>query len=44
MPQGRVMKVWEIFVQHDLAEMMKILIAAEQENRWKDLIFKGGFL
>ena len=44
MPQGRVIKVGEIFVQHDLAETMKILIAAEQENRWKDLIFKGGFL
>lgn len=51
MPQGRVMKVGEILVQHDLAKMMKSLVAAEQENRWKgrtagiqaavDVFYKG---
>jgi gamma-glutamyltranspeptidase/glutathione hydrolase len=51
MPQGRVMEAGEIFVQHDLARMMRSLVAAERENRGKgrsvaiqaalDIFYKG---
>lgn len=51
MPQERVMETGEIFVQHDLANMMQSLVATERENRWKgrstaiqaavDVFYKG---